>query len=366
MFDFDTQTEGTANLKVVGVGGAGNNAVNRMIETGMSAIEFISINTDKQALLLSQAPEKIQIGEKLTKGLGAGANPEVGQKAAEETREEIASMLKGADMVFVTSGMGGGTGTGAAPVVASIAKELGILTVGIVTKPFAFEGKKRMSFAEQGIQALSENVDTLITIPNDRLLQIVQQNTTLVDAFKLADEVLKQGVQGISDLIAITGLINVDFADVKAVMKNAGYAHMGTGRATGEGRAEAAAKAAIHSPLLETTIEGASGVLVNFTGGPDFTLFEANSAAAMVQSCVDEDANFIFGAVIDENLKDEIVVTVIATGFSSNKKTSISQPSKSGNFFSDIKSRLQEDEKKASNYSNDDSSDVDIPPFLRR
>lgn len=355
MFEFDTELEGFAKIKVIGVGGGGNNAVNRMIESGMSAVEFISINTDKQALLLSKATEKIQIGEKLTKGLGAGANPEIGQKSADENREEIAQKLKGADMVFVTAGMGGGTGTGAAPVVASIAKDLGILTVGIVTKPFGFEGKKRMRFAEEGIALLKDSVDTLVTIPNDRLLQIVQPNTTLVDAFKMADDVLRQGVQGVSDLIAVPGLVNADFADVKTVMKNAGYAHMGTGRASGDGRAENAAKAAIQSPLLETSIEGASGVLVNFTGGTDFTLFEANAAAAMVQSCVDEEANFIFGAVIDENIKDEIVVTVIATGFDSEHKPVGKQS------FMDVKSKFEQNAP-----TNSEDDDLDIPLFLRK
>lgn len=354
MFDFDTEFEGFAKIKVVGVGGGGNNAVNRMIDTNMSSVEFISINTDKQALLLSKATEKMQIGEKLTKGLGAGANPDIGTKAAEESRDEIAQKLKGSDMVFVTAGMGGGTGTGAAPIVAQIAKELGILTVGIVTKPFAFEGKRRMSYAEKGIEELRANVDTLVTIPNDRLLQIVQPNTTLMDAFKLADDVLRQGVQGVSDLIAVPGLVNVDFADVKTIMKNTGFAHMGTGRASGEGRAEAAAKSAIHSPLLETSIEGAKGVLVNFTGGPDFTLFEANAAAAMVQSCVDEDANFIFGAVIDENLKEEIIVTVIATGFDTARPSmNVRKPlNKMSEIF----------EQNAPSFDDD----LDIPQFLRK
>ena len=357
LFEFDTDLEGFAKIKVVGVGGGGNNAVNRMIEAGMSSVEFIAVNTDKQALLLSKASEKIQIGEKLTKGLGAGADPDVGQKSADENREEIASKLKGADMVFVTAGMGGGTGTGAAPVVAQVAKDLGILTVGIVTKPFAFEGKKRQRFAEAGIENLKKCVDTLVTIPNDRLLQIVQPNTTLVDAFKMADDVLRQGVQGVSDLIAVPGLVNADFADVKTIMKNAGFAHMGTGRASGDGRAENAAKAAIHSPLLETSIEGANGVLVNFTGGPDFTLFEANAAAAMVQSCVDEEANFIFGAVIDENLKDEIIVTVIATGFDKAE-------GKRGKDFFDIKGKFEQAE--SENADGFDSDDLDVPVFLRK
>lgn len=315
MLEFDMNSENLAQIKVVGVGGGGSNAVNRMIESGLKGVEFIAINTDKQALLLSKANQKIQIGEKLTKGLGAGACPEIGQKAAEESKEEIAQALKGADMVFVTAGMGGGTGTGAAPVVASIAKELGILTVGVVTKPFAFEGRKRMMHAEKGIEELKNNVDTLVTIPNDRLLQIAEKKTTLPEAFRIADDVLRQGVQGISDLIAVPGLVNLDFADVKTIMLDTGLAHMGIGRATGENRAEDAARQAIHSPLLETSIDGAKGVLINITGGPDLGLFEVNTAADLVQKSVDPDANIIFGAVIDEHLKDEIIITVIATGF---------------------------------------------------
>ncbi len=308
-------TEQFAQIKVVGVGGGGNNAVNRMIEASLKGIQFIAINTDKQALYNSKAEYKIQIGEKLTRGLGAGANPEIGSKAAEESRDDVYQALQGADMVFVTAGMGGGTGTGAAPIVAQIAKEMGILTVGVVTKPFTFEGRRRMMHADKGIEELRKRVDTLVTIPNDRLLQVVEKRTSIVDAFKIADDVLRQGVQGISDLIAIPGLVNLDFADVKTIMHERGLAHMGVGHASGENRAIDAAKQAIHSPLLETTINGAKGVLLNITGGPSLGLYEINEAAAIVQEAADMEANIIFGAVIDESLKDEIRITVIATGF---------------------------------------------------
>jgi len=307
--------DGMAKIKVIGVGGAGNNAVNRMIDVGVTGVEFIAINTDRQALMLSKAPTKIQIGEKITRCLGAGGDPTVGEKAAEETREEISNALKGSDMVFVTSGMGGGTGTGAAPIVAQVAKELGILTVAVVTKPFAFEAKKRMQNAERGIASLKEKVDTLVVIPNDRLLQVSERTTTFTEAFALSDEVLRQGVQGISDLISIPGLINLDFADVKTIMYDTGMAHMGIGRASGENRAEDAAKAAINSPLLESSIDGARGVLLNITAGPDLGIFEVNTAAELVQKNIDPDANLIFGAVIDEKMGDEMSVTVIATGF---------------------------------------------------
>ena len=278
--------DGTATIKVIGVGGAGNNAVNRMIREDVKGVDFISINTDKQALLSSMAENQIQIGEKLTRGLGAGAKPEVGKKAAEDSREQIVSLLDGTDMVFVTAGMGGGTGTGAAPIVAKLAKEMGILTVGVVTKPFGFEGKIRMKNAEEGIKDLKASVDTLITIPNDRLLQIVQKNTSMVDAFSIADNVLKQGIQSISDLIKMPGLINLDFADVTSIMKDKGLAHMGIGTASGENRAIEAAKEAIQSPLLETSIRGAKGVLLNVAGGANLTLFEANAASSLVtESC---------------------------------------------------------------------------------
>lgn len=311
----DVKYDGMAKIKVIGVGGAGNNAVNRMVDVGVTGVEFIAVNTDRQALLLSKAPTKIQIGEKITRCLGAGGDPTVGEKAAEETREEIANALKGSDMVFVTAGMGGGTGTGAAPIVAQVAKEMGILTVAVVTKPFSFEAKKRMQNAERGIASLKEKVDTLVVIPNDRLLQVVERKTTFTEAFALSDEVLRQGVQGISDLISIPGLINLDFADVKTIMFDTGMAHMGIGRASGENRAEEAAKAAINSPLLESSVEGARGVLLNITAGPDLGIFEVNTAAELVQKNIDPDANLIFGAVIDENMGDEMSVTVIATGF---------------------------------------------------
>ena len=307
--------ETLAKIKVVGVGGGGNNAVNRMITSGLQGVEFIAINCDAQALLLSKAQNRIQIGEKLTKGLGAGANPEIGQKAAEESRELLVEQLRGADMVFVTAGMGGGTGTGAAPIVAECAREAGALTVGVVTKPFSFEGKRRMNQAEAGIVNLKDRVDTLITIPNDRLLQVIDRRTSMLDAFRIADDVLRQGVQGISDLISVPGLINADFADVKTIMSNAGSALMGIGTAKGENGAVAAAEAAIKSPLLEASIEGARGVLFNITGGKDLSLFDVTEASNIITEAVDPDANIIFGAVIDEKLDDEIRVTVIATGF---------------------------------------------------
>ena len=307
--------DGTATIKVIGVGGAGNNAVNRMIDAGIKNVEFISVNTDRQALQLSKASTKIQIGEKITRGLGAGANPDIGAQAAEESRTEVAEALRGADMVFVTAGMGGGTGTGAAPIVAGTAKEMGILTIGVVTKPFTFEGKKRLAQAERGIESLKGKVDTLVVIPNDKLLQIIDRKTSIIEAFRMADDVLRQGVQGISDLIAVPGLINLDFADVKTIMLDRGMAHMGVGRASGENRAEDAAKEAIQSPLLETSIEGARGVIINITGGSDVGLHEANTAAELVQRSADPEANIIFGSVTDDSMGDEIQITVIATGF---------------------------------------------------
>ncbi|QPC46264.1 cell division protein FtsZ [Mangrovibacillus cuniculi] len=315
MLEFDTNLDQLATIKVIGVGGGGNNAVNRMIEHGVQGVEFIAVNTDAQALNLSKAEVKMQIGAKLTRGLGAGANPEVGKKAAEESREQIEEVLGGADMVFVTAGMGGGTGTGAAPVIAQIAKELGALTVGVVTRPFTFEGRKRQTQAANGIAAMKEAVDTLIVIPNDRLLEIVDKSTPMLEAFREADNVLRQGVQGISDLIATPGLINLDFADVKTIMSNKGSALMGIGVATGENRAEEAAKKAVSSPLLETKITGAQGVLMNITGGTNLSLYEVQEAADIVANASDAEVNMIFGSVINENLKDEIVVTVIATGF---------------------------------------------------
>jgi cell division protein FtsZ len=315
-----TTMNGTAQsfiavIKVVGVGGAGVNAVNRMIDAGLTGVEFIAVNTDAQALLMSEADIKLDIGRQRTRGLGAGSDPEVGRESAEEHLEEIQEVLKGADMVFITAGKGGGTGTGAAPVIADVAKNLGILTIGIVTRPFAFEGKRRSNQAEQGIQRLKEKVDTLIIIPNDRLLSLTDPNTTMVDAFKIADEVLLQGVQGITDLINIPGLINTDFADVKMVMNNAGSAIMGIGTATGEGRAANAARHAITSPLLEASIEGARGVLLNIAGGRSLGLLEVNEAAEIIHGVAHPDANIIFGSVIDDSLGDSVRVTVIAAGF---------------------------------------------------
>ena len=304
--------ESSAKIIVVGVGGAGNNAVNRMIDENISGVEFIGINTDSQALTLCKAPTAIQIGEKLTKGLGAGAQPEIGEKAAEENVEELTQAIKGADMVFVTCGMGGGTGTGAAPVVAKISKDMGILTVGVVTKPFKFEARTRMANAESGIEKLKENVDTLIVIPNDKLLEIVDRRTTMPEALKKADEVLQQAVQGITDLINVPGLINLDFADVKTVMVDKGVAHIGIGTATGDDKAIEAVKQAVTSPLLETTIEGASHVIINISG--DISLIEANEAASYVQELAGDNANIIFGAMYDETVTDQATITVIATG----------------------------------------------------
>ena len=312
--EYDSYTP-VCQIKVVGVGGGGNNAVNRMIAANIKSAQFVAINTDKQALMMSKAKEQIQIGEKLTRGLGAGADPEIGRKAAEESKTAIAEKLKGSDLVFITAGMGGGTGTGAAPVVASIAKEMGILTIAVVTKPFNFEGRRRMENAEAGIANLSKCVDTLVVIPNDRLLQVVPKGTPMVDAFKYADDVLRQGIQGISDLIATPSLINLDFADVRTVMKNRGLAHMGIGEGKGENRNIDAVRQAVASPLLETTIEGAQAVIINITGGFDLTLDEVNDAVRLVKEVVDESANTIFGATIDENYNERLVVTVIATGF---------------------------------------------------
>ena len=307
--------ENFALIKVVGVGGGGSNAVNRMIRAELMGVEFISVNTDAQALLLADAPHKIRIGDKITKGLGAGADPSVGRKSAEEDSEKLYEALKDADMVFVTAGMGGGTGTGAAPIIAEIAKDIGALTVAVCTKPFSFEGAKRRLLAEQGIQDLVDKVDTLITIPNDRLLQVVDPKTSMTDAFRIVDDVLRQGVQGISDLITVPGLINLDFADVKTIMTNAGSALMGIGHGTGETRAADAARQAIMSPLLEQSIDGARGVLFTITGGPDLTLFEVNEAAEIIHQAADPEANIIFGAVIDDRMAGNVKISVIATGF---------------------------------------------------
>jgi len=352
--------DGTATIKVIGVGGAGNNAVNRMIEEGVKGVEFISVNTDRQALQLSKASTKIQIGEKLTRGLGAGANPDIGAQAAEESRTELAEALRGADMVFVTAGMGGGTGTGAAPIVAGTAKEMGILTIGVVTKPFTFEGKKRLAQAERGIESLKGKVDTLVVIPNDKLLQVIDRKTSIIEAFRMADDVLRQGVQGISDLIAVPGLINLDFADVKTIMLDRGMAHMGIGRASGENRAEDAAKQAIQSPLLETSIEGARGVIINITGGSDVGLHEANTAAELVQRSADPEANIIFGSVTDDSMGDEIQITVIATGFE-NEEEKVQKAT-------DIVNKAWERKMNpvSSSSSSDNGSELDIPTFLRK
>lgn len=354
MLEFDNDDNQYARIKVIGVGGGGNNAVNRMISAGLNGVEFIGINTDAQALQMSRAAEKIQIGIKLTKGLGAGANPEIGHSAAEESRDEIAKALLGSDMVFVGAGMGGGTGTGAAPVVAEIAREVGALTVGVVTRPFSFEGRKRAMQAERGILELRDKVDTLITIPNDRLLQVVDKHTTVQEAFRIADDILLQGVQGISNLITIPGLINLDFADVKTIMADTGSALMGIGQASGENRAAEAARKAISSPLLETSIEGAKGVLLNITGGSNLTLMEVNEASEIVGEAADQEANIIFGAVIDESLKDDIRVTVIATGF--DQRNNILRKAQS----------LQDGRgNKSSERDNPFRDNVDIPTFLK-
>lgn len=308
-------TETFARIKVVGVGGGGVNAVNRMIEEGIQGVEFIGINTDAQALMLSKAPTRVRIGEKLTRGLGSGGNPEVGRKAAEESAEDLYNVMKGADMVFITAGLGGGTGTGAAPIVAQISREVGALTIGVVTRPFTFEGNKRTQSAESGMEKLKEQTDTLIVIPNDRLLQIMDKKASLNDSFKTADDVLRQGIQGISELITVPGLINLDFADVKTIMSEGGAALMAVGRASGEDRARLAAEQAISSRLLDITIDGARGVLFNVTGGPSLTLFEVNQAAALIRETTHPDVNMIFGAVIDPDMDEEVRITVIATGF---------------------------------------------------
>lgn len=360
--DDSAMLDGTATIKVIGIGGAGNNAVNRMVDSGIKGVEFIAVNTDRQALLLSKAPSKIQIGEKITRGLGAGANPDIGAQAAEESKTEIAEALRGADMVFVTAGMGGGTGTGAAPIVAACAKEMGILTIGVVTKPFTFEGKKRLSQAERGIESLKGKVDTLVVIPNDKLLQVIDRKTSIVEAFKMADDVLRQGVQGISDLIAIPGLVNLDFADIKTIMLNTGMAHMGIGRASGENRAEDAAKQAVQSPMLETSIEGARGVIINITGGTNLGLHEVNTAAELVQRSVDPEANIIFGTVTDPNMTDEIQITVIATGFEKNEPISSIG-------VDNIVSKTWEKKINSipsSSEVNASQNDLDIPSFLRK
>ena len=336
-------------IKVIGVGGGGGNAINRMVSTEVQNVEFIAINTDEHVLQFSKADKKIQIGEKITRGKGAGSLPQIGQQAAEESREDIAALLKDTDMVFITAGMGGGTGTGAAPVVASIAKELGILTVAVVTKPFAFEGKKRMAQAEQGIQELATSVDSLIIVPNERLKYFSDQSITLKNAFGIADDVLRQGVQSISDLILVPGLVNLDFADVTSIMKNAGYAHMGIGKASGKDKASLAAEQAVSSPLLETAIDGAKGVIINVTASADISLEDIDLASTMISEKASEDANIIWGAVIDENMEDEISVTVIATGFNGDDDKSKSTTA------SKSKPSPKKEEKKADDDDDDDT-----------
>lgn len=377
--DKSADIETFAIIKVVGIGGSGGNAVNRMIEAKVKGIEFISVNTDAQALLHNQAPIKVQIGKETTGGLGAGADVEQGRKSIEENKEEVYEVLKGADMVFVTYGAGGGTGTGSGPLVASIAKELGALTVGVVTKPFSFEGQRRMKVAELGIEELKDKVDTLITIPNDRLLQIIDKKTSLMDAFGVVDDVLRQGVQGISDLITLHGIINVDFADVRTIMADAGSALMGIGRGTGDNRAIEAAKTAIDSPLLELSIDGAKGILFNITGGPDMGMYEIDEAAKAITEAADPDANIIFGAIIDEAMTGEIKITVIATGFEGGaeiggKIKSLSTPinRKRSDFSSSLKEKSLTDssiDRLGMDYSREDKSEeeeLEVPAFIRR
>ncbi len=381
MFDIEEKRDlyNFTNIKVVGVGGGGNNAINRMIEAQLDGVDFIAVNTDKQDLALVKSEIKLQVGEKITKGLGSGSKPEVGERAAEESREDIRRALEGADMVFVTCGMGGGTGTGASPVIAEIARELGALTVGVVTKPFSFEGKKRMSQAETGIDVLKEKVDTLVTIPNDKLLEIVDKKTSLVDSLKIADDVLRQGVQGISDLITSPGLISLDFADVCTIMKNKGMAHMGIGIGKGESRALDAAKKAVLSPLLETTIEGATALLVNVTGNSTIGLHETADALNMISELANPDAEIIYGTSINDSMNDEIKITVIATGFvkSRQKKGSVSNYKSSFAYHSlkDMKSEHTSREemvipKKETSVSEENKTSglesVGLPDFLKR
>jgi cell division protein FtsZ len=384
--EFDERAEMSAKLKVIGIGGAGGNAINTMVSAGLAGVDFISINTDAQALEQNLAQQRVQIGSQLTQGLGAGANPEIGRKAIEEDRDEVARVLAGSDMVFVTAGMGGGTGTGAAPVVAEIAREMGALTVGIVTKPFTFEGLKRSQRAEQGIQEMRKQVDTLIVIPNQRLFAVVDKSTPLLDAFKVADDVLRHATKGISDLITVPGLINLDFADVRTIMAEMGDALMGTGYARGEGKSVQAAQQAIASPLLEgVSIRGAKGVLVNITGGAEMSLYEISEATTVIYEEAGEDANVIFGAVVDENLKDEIFITVIATGFNSDDRAVVKQPQSTTleanpkvldlpTFMRERKKKTEEtaESKPAAQTKSDgvtfdgEIDDLDIPTFLRK
>ena len=380
--EFDMNNTNVAQIKVVGVGGGGNNAVDRMIADNMSGVDFISINTDKQQLDRSLAQTKIQIGEKLTRGLGAGGNPEIGEKSVDETKDEIANAFKDADMIFVTAGMGGGTGTGAAPKVAGIAKDMGKLTVGVVTKPFFFEGKKRMDNAEKGIAELKKNVDTLVIIPNQKLLSIIDKKTTMVEAFRKADEILRQGVSGITDLISSPGIINLDFADVRTIMSDKGIAHMGIGIGTGENKAEMAAKAAISSPLLETTIAGAKYVLINICGDANLGLLEAGEAASLISESIDPNAEIIFGTTLNEELDDKVIVTVIATGidcegFSKDEpapkkaeETTTAGASKDMEEKPAEKDEKTESQPEVVSYIDNNGEkvdlDIDIPSFLRR
>ena len=350
----DSGTSYLAVIKVVGIGGGGTNAVNRMINSGLSGVEFIAVNTDAQSLQMTDADMKIHIGEKLTRGLGAGADPKLGMEAAEESRAEIEEALKGADMVFVTAGKGGGTGTGAAPVVAKLAREAGALTVGVVTRPFAFEGRRRSTYAEEGIKRLKENVDSLIIIPNDRLLQVADKRTSMMEAFKMADDILRKGVQGITDLITVPGLINLDFADVRTIMQNSGSALMGIGESSSENRGAEAATTAISSPLLEASIEGATGIILNITGGQDLGLFEVNEAAEIVHNAAHQDANLIFGAVVDETYGERVSVTVIATGFDQRLATRRRE-----------EGTIQDDSPREEQ-PQPEGDVLDIPAFLRR
>ena len=363
--NIDMDSNSLAKIKVIGVGGGGNNAISRMRDNGLSGVEFLALNTDLQTLQESNADLRLQIGEKLTRGLGAGANPSVGEKAAEESKSEIEEAIKGADMVFITAGMGGGTGTGAAPVVAQVAKEMDILTVGVVTKPFTFEGRKRATQAESGIEKLKENVDTLITIPNDRLLQIVEKRTSMVEAFQMADQVLMDAVSGISELIAVPNVINLDFADVESIMSDQGIAHMGIGRASGENRAVDAAKAAVNSPLLETSIEGANAVLLNVTAA-EVGLMEANEAAELIRESIDSDANIIFGVGSDESLGEEIKITVIATGFDTNARSR--RTDRNSNRADELRApqrNTQNTQSTQNRRSSNPFDDIDLPDFLK-
>lgn len=365
--NFGMENDHFATIKVIGIGGGGCNAVDRMIDSDVQGIDFITVNTDNQALMRTKASNRVQIGEKITRGLGAGANPEIGEKAATESKDEIAQLIRGTDMLFITAGMGGGTGTGGAPIIAQIARELGILTVGVVTRPFRFEGSRRMQNAERGIREMEKYVDSLIVVPNDKLLEIATDETTLDEAFTLADQVLKYGVSGISDLVAVPGLINLDLADVRRIMTQAGVCHMGIGRASGEGRAANAIRQAINSPLLDTTIDGARGVIINFTGGRDMRIREVDEAASIVRDAVSPDADIIFGAVIDTEMTDEIMITVIASGFdrepapSREKSAEAAKPQKEGPIYFDTRSiRPRPSEKTAE----PESAVTDIPDFL--